>query len=144
MAAAHDSRFRHAAGTYLVYGVIYWVTALYLQLTIGPARGPLVPWFGLGALLAVGIPWLLWTRRPWFERWILSRRDLTRILAVLVALRALAVARITLGGAESMRMPSMGGGVPPSPAGAWVMALIALATAVMLARAAWAGEEGAA
>jgi hypothetical protein len=43
-----------------------------------------------------------------------------------------------------MRMPSMGGGVPPSPAGAWVMALIALATAVMLARAAWAGEEGAA
>ncbi len=137
----HDRRFRQAAGTYAVYGVIYWVTALYLQLTVFPARGPLVLWFGLGALLAVGVPWLLWTRRAWFERWILSRRDLTRILAVLVALRALAVARLALGGAGSMRMPSMGGGVPPNAVGAWVMALVALATAVMLARAAWGPEE---
>jgi hypothetical protein len=138
---SRDAKFKQAAGTYLVYGVIYWVTALYLQLTVFPARGPLLLWFGLGALLAVGVPWLLWSRRPWFERWALSRRDLTRILAVLVALRALAVARIALGGAESMRMPTMGGGVPMNPAGAWVMALVALVTAAMLARAAWATEE---
>jgi hypothetical protein len=136
-----DARFRQAAGTYLVYGVVYWVTALYLQLTVFPVRGPLVLWFGLGVLLALGVPWLLWARRAWFERWVLSRRDLTRILSVLVALRALLVARVALGGAESMRMPSMGGGVPPGRAGAWVMALVALATAVMLARAAWGREE---
>src|SRR5207247_2033719 len=76
----------------------------------------------------------------WFERWVLSRRDCTRILAVLVAIRALYVARLALVGAESTRMPAFGGGVPPSPLGTWLMALVAALTATMLARAAWQGE----
>src|SRR5205814_81793 len=92
-----------------------------------PARAP----------IAIGCPWVLAAPRAWFERWVLSRRDFARILAVLVALRAVLVARIALTGAESMRMPSFGGGVPTSGAGAWLMAAIAAATAVMLARAAW-------
>ncbi len=134
---ARDDRYRQAAFTYLAYGVVYWVTALYLQLRVFPVRSELLVWFVVGALIAVGVPWLLIRPRPGFERWILSRRDLTRILAVLVALRALFVARLALLGPESMRMPSFGGGVPPSATGAWLMALVAAATAAMLARAAW-------
>lgn len=134
-----EQKFRLAAGTYFVYGVIYWVTALYLQLRVFRVRGSPV-WFGVGALIAVGVPWLLLRRRAWFERWILSRRDFARILAVLVAIRAVLVARIAIRGPESMPMPGMGGGVPTTTAGAWLMALVAAVTAVMLARAAWAPE----
>jgi len=135
--SAGERKFRQAAFAYLAYGVVYWVTALYLQLTVLPVRGPLLVWFGAGALIAIGCPWVLAAPRAWFERWVLSRRDFARILAVLVALRAVLVARIALMGAEAMRMPSFGGGVPASGAGAWLMAAIAAATAVMLARAAW-------
>jgi len=73
--SGHEGRFRQAAWAYLAYGVIYWLTALWLQLTVFPVRGRLLVWFGLGALIAVGVPWVLVRRRPWFERWILSRRD---------------------------------------------------------------------
>jgi hypothetical protein len=135
-----ERRFRQAAWTYLGYGIVYWLTALYLQLAVFPVRGRPLFWFGAGALIAVGVPPLLYRPRRWFERRVLSRRDFTRILAVLVAIRAVYVARVALVGAESMRMPTFGGGVPPSPVGAWVMALIAAVTAVMLARAAWTRE----
>ena len=137
-----EAKFRQAAWTYFVYGVIYWVTALSLQLRVFVVRGS-VFWFAIGALIAVGFPWLLARRRAWFERWVLSRRDFARIVAVLVAVRALLVARIAVKGAETLRMPGIGGGVPTDPAGAWVMTLVALATAVMLARAAWAPEAAA-
>ena len=137
---AGQSRFRQAAWTYLGYGIVYWFSALYLQLAVFPVRGAPLFWFGAGALIAVGVPWLLYRPRRWFERWVLSRRDLTRILAVLVAVRAVYVARLALVGAESTRMPAFGGGVPPSPLGAWLMALVAALTAAMLARAAWMCE----
>ena len=135
-----ERRFQRAAWTYLAYGIVYWFTALYLQLTVFPVRGAPLLWFGAGALIAVAVPWLLYRPRRWFERWVLSRRDLTRILAVLVVIRAVYVARLALVGAESMRMPGFGGGVPPSAAGAWLMALVAAVTAAMLARAAWMCE----
>lgn len=142
--SVHEERFRQAAWTYLGYGVVYWCTALYLQLTVFPVRGPLLFWFAVGALIAVGVPWLLFRCRAWFERWVLSRRDFARILAVLVAIRAVFVGRLALLGPESMRMPAFGGGIPPSPAGAWLMAVVAAVTAVMLARAAWQCEGSAA
>jgi len=135
-----ESRFRQAAWTYLVYGALYWVTALYLQLRVFEVRGPLLVWFGIGALIALGVPWLLIRRRRWFERWILTRRDFARILTVLVAVRAFAVAWLALRGPGGMRMPNLGGGVPTSAWGAWMMAIVAAATAVMLARAAWQCE----
>ena len=141
---AVEERFRQAAWTYLGYGIVYWCTALYLQLTVFPVRGRPLFWFVAGALITVGVPPLLYRPRRWFERWALSRRDLTRILAVLVALRAVYIARLALLGPGSMRMPALGGGVPPSPAGAWLMALVAAVTAAMLARAAWSGEPSAA
>ncbi len=135
-----DARFRQAAWTYLVYGAIYWVTALYLQLHVFEVRGPLLVWFGIGALIALGVPWLLVRRRRWFERWILTRRDFARILTVLVAVRAVAVAWLALWGPGGMRMPSLGGGVPTNETGAWMMAFVAAATAMMLARAGWQCE----
>lgn len=135
-----ERKFRQAAWTYFGYGVIYWGTALYLQLHVFEVRGRLLFWFALGALIAVGVPWLLVQRRPWFERWVLSRRDFARILAALVIARAGAVAWFAVNGAESTRMPRMGGGVPTGPAGAWAMALVAVITGVMLARAGWAAD----
>ena len=134
MTATADDRFRHAARAYFVYGLVYAVGATYL-FRLGLGRGLTfgVVFVLVGWTLVVLIPFLLSRRRAMFERWILSRRDFARILAVLVALRAVLVARIALTGAESMRMPSFGGGVPTRGAGAWLMAAIAAATAVMLA-----------
>jgi hypothetical protein len=136
-----EARFRTAAWTYLGYGVLYWLVALYLQITVFPVRGGPLTWFGVGAAIALGVPWLLAQRRPWFERWILSRRDFARLLAALVAIRALTVAWLAVRGVGSLRMPSMGGGVPTRPAAAWIMALVAAVTAIVLARAAWAREH---
>jgi len=135
-----ERKFRQAAWTYLAYGIVYWIVALYLQLRVFTVRGPLLFWFVLGAIIAVGVPWLLMRRRRWFERWILSRRDFARIMSVLVAVRAIIVASIAIHGPGRMRMPSFGSGVPTTGTGAWLMALVAAATSVMLARAAWQRE----
>jgi hypothetical protein len=138
---AGDSRFRAAAWTYFVYGVIYWVVALYLQLTVLSVRQGLLVWFAVGALIAIGVPWLLVRRRPGFERWVLSRRDFARIITVLVAVRAVTIAWLAWQGPEALRMPRFGGGIPSSQMGAWLMALVAAATAVVVGRAAWASER---
>ena len=135
-----DGRFRQAAVTYLAYGIVYWLVALYLELRVFAVAPRLLVWFVIGAAIAVGVPWLLWRRRAWFERWILCRRDFARILALLVALRAFVIAHLATQGSPSLRMPRFGGGIPRSPAGAWLMALIAAVAAVALARAAWARE----
>src|SRR2546425_5018596 len=137
-----EAKFRQAAWTYFVYGVIYWVTALSLQLRVFVVRGS-VFWFAIGALIAVGFPWLLARRRAWFERWVLSRRDFARIVAVLVAVRALLVARIAIKGAEPLRMPGIGGGGPTGPARARGMTLVALATAGVVAPGAGGPPGGA-
>jgi hypothetical protein len=138
-----EASFRQAAWTYLAYGLIYWLSALYLQLRVFEVRpAVLLFWFVLGAVIALGVPWLLIRRRPWFERWVLSRRDFARLLAVLVFARAAAVGWLAVGGSQSLRMPRLGGGVPPSPASAWAMAAVALAAGVMLARAGWAAGAG--
>src|SRR3989442_161780 len=71
------------------------------------------------------------------------RGALARIWAVLAGVRAFLVGAFALVGAESRRMPTLGGGVPPSPAAAWLMALVAAVTAAMLARAAWSSEGAA-
>lgn len=139
--SAGEARFRQAAWAYLAYGIVYWLTALYLQLHVFTIRGPLLIWFVIGALIAVGVPWLLLRPRPGFERWLLCRRDVARILAVLVAIRALYVAWLALRSAEAMRMPRFGGGIPAGATGAWLMALVAAVTAVMLVRAGWSGEQ---
>ena len=135
-----DDRFRQAALTYLVYGLVYWAVAFYLELRVFAVAPRLLVWFVVGAAIAVGVPWLLWRPRAWFERWILSRRDFARLLALLVTVRALVIGWLALQGPEALRMPRFGGGIPPTRAGAWSMAIVAAVAAAALARAAWAPE----
>jgi hypothetical protein len=132
-----DERFRRAAVTYLVYGVVYWVVALYLQMRVFAVAPSLMIWFVIGAAIAVGVPWILWRRRPWFERWVLCRRDFARLFAALVTVRVVTICWLAWQGPEALRMPRFGGGIPPSRAAALLMALIAAIAAVALARAAW-------
>ena len=138
---SRDAKFRQAAWTYLGYGVLYWLGGLALmQAGLGP-RG-MTPggaaWFLVGALFVVVFPWLLMRARPWFERWILSRRDFARILTVLVALRAVEVARIAW--SPRTELVSLGGFAVPMRVGAGLFCLVTVATTLMLLRAAWSRE----
>jgi hypothetical protein len=137
-----EARFRHAATAYLVYGVVYWLGGLVLAAAgrgpRGMERGRLA-WFVAGALFVVAFPWLLRRERAWFARWVLSRRDFARILALLVALRAVEVARLAAA-AGAQTVPVLGLDVPYGPA-AWLFCLLTAGTALVLARAAW-GREG--
>jgi hypothetical protein len=130
MAAGAD-RYRQAAWTYAAYGVVYWLGGLALA-TAG--RGPRGmergrwAWFVAGALFVVIFPWLL--TRAW--RW---RRAFAVVLAVLVAYRAFEVARIAArAGGETVHVLGLDISVA---AGAWAFCVLALLTALMLARAAW-------
>src|SRR5215470_15199658 len=132
------TRYRQAAWTYVAYGIVYWLGGLALaQSGLGPRgmeRGG-AAWFVVGALVIIVFPWLLVRERAWFDRWVLSRRDFTRILTLLVALRAIEVARI----AWTPRADSVSilGVVVPMTLGAWAFSAITVVTAVVLARAAW-------
>jgi hypothetical protein len=139
--AARDEKFRQAAWTYVGYGVVYWLGGLALAIAgLGPRgmeRGG-TAWFIVGALFVVVIPWLLMRERGWFHRWILSRRDFARVLTVLVALRAIEVARIAW--APRAETVSVLGLDLPMRLGAWAFCLLTVVTAVMLARAAWSRD----
>lgn len=139
--AGSEARYRQAAWAYAAYGTLYWLGGLALAAAgFGPravGRGGAV-WFAGGALLVVGIPWLLARERPWFDRWLLSRRDFARVVAVLVAFRALEVAWIARAPRppEARTVTVLGVGVP-FDLGAWTFCLVALAAAAVVGRAAW-------
>jgi len=132
------TRYRQAAWTYFAYGIVYWLGGLALaQSGLGPRgmeRGG-AAWFVVGALFIIVFPWLLVRERGWFDRWVLSRRDFARILALLVAIRAIEVARIA-GAPRAETVPVFGLDVSMR-AGAGVFCLLTVITAIMLARAAW-------
>lgn len=139
---SREARYRQAAWTYVAYGVVYWLGGLVLASGgLGPRgmeRGG-TAWFIVGALFVVVFPWLLIKERAWFDRWVLSRRDFARVLTLLVAVRAIEVARIA-------RMPraetvSALGLDVSMRAGAWAFCLLTVVTAVMLARAGWSRES---
>ena len=133
-----ETRYRQAAWTYLAYGIVYWLGGLALaQSGLGPRgmeRGG-AAWFVVGALFIIVFPWLLIRERGWFDRWVLSRRDFARILALLVAVRAVEMVRI----ARVPRTESVAvlGIAVPMALGAWVFCALTVVTAAMLARAAW-------
>ena len=139
--ATLEAKFRQAAWVYVAYGVVYWLGGLALAAGgLGPRgmeRGGLA-WFVVGALFIVGLPWLLARERDWFTRWVLSRRDFARLLTLLVALRAVEVARIARARAEDVVIVQ-GVTVHLGP-GAWGFFLITVVAAVALARAAWSRE----
>ena len=139
--ATRDEKFRQAAWTYLGYGIVYWLGGLVLiQAGLGPrgmTRGG-AAWFIVGALFIVVIPWLLCRERAWFDRFVLSRRDFARIVALLVVVRTIEVARLAW--APWADVVPVGGVAVPMALGAWAFVLVTIVTALMLARAAWARE----
>ena len=136
-----DPRFRAAARAYFVYGVVYWLGGAWLWLhDVGRGSVASVGWIAVGALLVVLIPFLLRRRRRWFERWILSRRDFARIVAVLLAVRALAVLRVIVRtGTATVTAPW--GGVVSYRVGGAVFLVVTLVALALVGRAAWAAEE---
>lgn len=137
--ATREERFRRAAWTYFGYGVVYMIGAIYLATQGVGARGmrmaPVVIWFVLGTLFIVVFPLLIvrGTKASgylWF----------TRILTLLVALRAFGVGQVMI--APTLpTVPLPGGGELPMRLGAGIFFLITLATAAMLARAAWSPRD---
>jgi hypothetical protein len=137
-----DERFRLAARGYFVYGVVYWLGGVWLWLhDVGRGSPASAGWIVVGAVFVVLVPFLLRRRRRVFERWILSRRDFARILTVLLAARLVAVARVVLReGAATVAAPW--GGVITYRTGGIVFLVVTLVALVLVARAAWTGEEG--
>jgi hypothetical protein len=145
--ASREEKLFQAAVAYAAYGIVYWVGGLALALAgLGPRRmgdetpsGPFVVMlFVVGGLLIIVIPLLLVRERPWFDRWVLSRRDFARVLTLFVALRAFEVARIGVN--PRVEVISLGGFAIPMRLGAWLFFLLTVAMAVILARAAWSRE----
>jgi hypothetical protein len=135
-----SDRYRAAATMYLVYGIVYWLGGVYLWLHgVGRGSTASIIWIVFGAVLVVLVPFLLRRRRPWFERWILTRRDFARLVAIFLALRIVAVLRVLVRGDGSAVAMPWGGEIGYRVGGAVFVAIAALA-AFMLARAAWAAE----
>ncbi|HEY3068058.1 MAG TPA: hypothetical protein VGL09_19880 [Methylomirabilota bacterium] len=135
-----NDRYRAAATMYLVYGIVYWLGGFYLWLHgVGRGSTESVVWIALGAALVVLVPFLLLRRRPWFERWILSRRDFARLIAIFLVLRIVAVLRVVVREDAAVVATPWGGEISYRVAGA-VFVLVAAGAAFLLARAAWAAE----
>jgi hypothetical protein len=135
--------FRHAGQAYFVYGLVYMVGGLYLVSQGVGARGSRLAagleWSVLGAILLFGIPYLLWRRRAWFERWVLSRRDFARVLAAFMAVRAWAVLRIAVR-PETATVAAPWAGEMTFRAGASVFLVVTLVALVFVVRAGWQRE----
>jgi EamA domain-containing membrane protein RarD len=135
-------RFGAAARAYFLYGVVYWLGGVYLALHgVGVQRfmSEGVFWIALGLVLVFGVPYLLRRRRAWFERWILSRRDFARLIALFMALRALAVLRVALR-PEAASVAAPWGGEISYRLGAAVFFAVTVLALVFVARAAWERE----
>ena len=85
------------------------------------------------------MPYLFRKPRVWFERWILSRRDFARLVAVFMALRALAVLRVVLR-PQTATVAAPWGGDITYRAGAGVFFVVTVVALFFVARAAWQRE----
>jgi hypothetical protein len=144
--AAPGGRFRDAARAYLVYGVVYWVGAAYAAFHgIGVRAEGRIDWRGmmwviLGLVFVILIPYLLRRRRPWFERWILSRRDFARIISLSMAWRAVEVGTRALR-PQSASVPAPWGGELSFRVAYAVFFVVTVAALAFVARAAWSQER---
>ena len=125
-------KYTQAAIGYLIYGVIYLAGAIYLG-RIGQGPDGTVWWYLIGAAMAFGFPYLIWKRLKW----------VTRILAVLVLLRVIGLARIAMrDGTEPVPLPWE---VEIATShGAIVFMIIAVLTCILLVRAGWQRNPAAA
>ena len=147
MSEVVERRFRDAARAYLIYGIVYYVGGLYMLWhgvgVAGSMEGrrinALAFWAIAGLVPMLGIPYLLARPRAAFERWVLSRRDFTRIVALFLLFRSYKVGQVILdhhGGS----VPAPWGGTITFQVGAVVFTLITLYALVMMIRAGWGSE----
>jgi hypothetical protein len=142
-----DARFHLAARIYLFYAIVYWVGGLYLlSQGVGVMGGSEAPrartlafWAVAGLVPLLLVPYLLAARRRWFERWLLSRRDFARVIAVLLAFRAWKVAGVVVreGGAT---VAAPWGGTVTFQIGAALFLVVTVAALAAVTRAAWAHD----
>lgn len=133
-------RFQIAAATYFLYGTIYLSGALYLVRQGIGVRGQegapaALAWFILGGVFLILFPWLISKGGQgrgylWF----------TRILTLLVAYRALQLARLAWQPAATQVALPWGGEISLW-AGSWIFCLLTVATALVLAWASWRPGE---
>lgn len=143
-----EHRFRNAARGYLLYGACYYVGGLYLLwhgfgvmgAMEGRRVGTLVFWALVGAVPMLVIPYLIVRRRAWFERWVVTRRDFTRIVALFLAFRAYMVGQVIVR-RHLASVPLPWGGDISFRVGAAIFFVITLAAMFFVARAAWAPEN---
>jgi hypothetical protein len=150
--AGEGDRFRAAARGYFAYAVVYWIGGVYLVWHGVGIPSPVTPskravyvafWAIAGLVPMFVIPYLLRRPRAWFERWLLSRRDFARILALVMAWRAIEVLRVALRSATATVAAPWGGEIP-FRLGAVVFFVFTAVALALLARAAWASPGEAA
>jgi hypothetical protein len=133
-------RYHAAARAYLVYGVIYWLGGAWLWLhDVGRGSPWSVVWILVGAALVVLVPHLLRSRRPGFERWVLSRRDFARLVSLFMCFRVLAVLRVVIR-EHSAVVAAPWGGLVSYRAGGIVFLVVTVIALALVARAAWAAD----
>jgi hypothetical protein len=143
-----DGRFRIAARSYLIYGVVYYVGGLYLLWhgvgVMGSMEerrlGTLGFWALAGLVPMLGIPYLMHARHAWFERWALSRRDFARVVALFLAFRAYMIGQVIMH-PHGASVPAPWGGSITFQAGAAVFFVITAGALIAVVRAAWAPER---
>jgi hypothetical protein len=139
-----ERRFRDAARAYLTYGIVYYVGGLYMLWhgvgVAGSMEGRRVSalafWATAGLVPMLGIPYVIARPRAAFERWVLSRRDFARIVALFLLFRSYKVGQVILdhhGGS----VPAPWGGTITFQVGAVVFTLITLYALIMMIRAGW-------
>src|SRR5688572_12421581 len=145
-ASSTAARFRDAARAYLGYGIVYWIGAAYAAFHgIGVRAEGRIDWRGitwviLGLVFVIVIPYLLRRRRPWFERWILSRRDFARLISLSMAWRAIEVGVRALR-PQSASLPAPWGGEVSFRLAYAVFFVVTVVALAFVARAAWSQER---
>jgi hypothetical protein len=136
--------FQRAARAYFLYGAVYWVGGVYLALQGVGVRGSGasagMAWIAVGLVFVVAIPYLLRSRRAWFERWVVSRRDFARVLAAFMAFRALALLRVVVR-PDTAAVALPWGGEISFRTGALVFLAVMVVALVFVVRAAWQRDE---
>jgi len=144
-----DGRFRAAALAYLAYGIVYYVGGLYLIYqgvgvmggTTGGRRGSFIFWGLAGLVPLLLIPYLVAARRRWFERWVISRRDFTRLVAIFLAVRALLVGQTAFMKGHGAAVAAPWGGVLITfQVGAMVFLVVTVGALILVERAGWRRE----
>ena len=139
-----ESRYRTAVRGYFAYGSAYYAGGLYLLWhgvgVMGAMEGrrarTLAFWALAGLVPLLGVPYLLRARRWWFERWVFTRRDFARVVAVFLAFRAWKVAQVVLRH-HGASVPAPWGGTLTFQVGAAIFLVITIGALAAVLRAAW-------